>query len=344
MNQTLSDAQLDTAAKAHVARNNVSYVEALQSVLIMANNPAANYSEADLGAGTLPDEATLHVAATLYAATHNVSYDRALKVLEAVRQQKAGFSEPPQLQSGMRSDSQIDAAANFYRHAHGVSYAEALSCVADTMQPLASSYSAPALPVRASATDAQIDAAAQQHVRAHGGSYSEALNCVRFEGTSAFSEANSAAVASFEGQSIEIFKVGTQTDTNGVARQFTIADIKGMAASYSPGKHEAPLTLGHPADNRPSYGWVKSLHATEDGRLMMRASQVDPAFAEGVKAGRYKKRSAQFYMPQTPNNPAPGNWYLRHVAWLGAQPPAVRGLADASFEEPTGDYAIYHAP
>jgi hypothetical protein len=43
---------------------------------------------------------------------------------------------------------------------------------------------------------------------------------------------------------------------------------------------------------------------------------------------QFKKRSASFYPPGHPSNPKPGNWYLRHVAFLGAQPPAIAGLAD----------------
>jgi phosphoglycolate phosphatase-like HAD superfamily hydrolase len=59
---------------------------------------------------------------------------------------------------------------------------------------------------------------------------------------------------------------------------------------------------------------------------------VDPDFAEGVEAGRYRYVSASFYPPSDPNNPKPGNWYLRHIGFLGAQPPAVKGLAPAFAE------------
>jgi hypothetical protein len=52
-----------------------------------------------------------------------------------------------------------------------------------------------------------------------------------------------------------------------------------------------------------------------------------------VADGRVKKRSSSFYHPKDPANPVPGVWYLRHVAWLGAQPPAVKGLKDVAFSE-----------
>ena len=59
-----------------------------------------------------------------------------------------------------------------------------------------------------------------------------------------------------------------------------------------------------------------------------------------VQAGRFKKRSASFYPPQAPNNPTPGKWYLRHVAFLGAQPPAVAGLKDIQFSEDDAGGAV----
>lgn len=129
---------------------------------------------------------------------------------------------------------------------------------------------------------------------------------------------------------IEIFRAGRHIDDAGNAHEFSEADVAAMAAGYSPSLREAPLTVGHPASNLPAYGWVKGL-AAADGVLTMNPHQVEPAFAEMVQAGRFKKRSASFYPPGSPNNPAPGRWYLRHVAFLGAQPPAVAGLRDIQF-------------
>ena len=52
-----------------------------------------------------------------------------------------------------------------------------------------------------------------------------------------------------------------------------------------------------------------------------------------VKAGFFKKISASFYRPDSPKNPKPGVYYLRHVGFLGAAPPAVKGLKSASFAD-----------
>lgn len=136
-------------------------------------------------------------------------------------------------------------------------------------------------------------------------------------------------------EQIEIFRAGRHTDDAGTVHNFGVADVAGMVASYDPALREAPLTVGHPAHNLPAYGWVKDLAVNDAGTLVMNTHQVQPQFAEMVQAKLFKKRSASFYPPSHPNNPKPGNWYLRHVAFLGAQPPAIAGLAD--FAEGQGE-------
>jgi hypothetical protein len=136
---------------------------------------------------------------------------------------------------------------------------------------------------------------------------------------------------------IEIFKAGRHTDSRGRTIEFTPAMLAAIAAAYSVDLHEAPIVLGHPKDNAPAYGWVKGLGASEGGGLQADADQLDPAFTEAVRAGRYKKVSASFYHPDSASNPTPGQYYLRHVGFLGAQPPAVKGLAPVSFADDGDD-------
>ena len=139
---------------------------------------------------------------------------------------------------------------------------------------------------------------------------------------------------------IEIFRAGRHLDDQGVAHHFSEADLAGMAASYNPALREAPLTVGHPKDNLPAYGWVKAVTRNTAGVLTIAPHNVEPQFAEMVAARRFPKRSASFYPPQAPNNPTPGNWYLRHVAFLGAQPPAIAGLKDIQFSESDASGAV----
>ncbi|MCO1337163.1 hypothetical protein MO867_22855, partial [Microbulbifer sp. OS29] len=77
-------------------------------------------------------------------------------------------------------------------------------------------------------------------------------------------------------------------------------------------------------------GWVSSLDFA-GSVLTAEPDQVEPEFAEMVNTGRFPKISASFFHPESANNPVPGVWYLRHVGFLGAAAPAVKGLKEASF-------------
>jgi hypothetical protein len=129
---------------------------------------------------------------------------------------------------------------------------------------------------------------------------------------------------------IQIFKAGRHTAMDGTTLTFSTADLLATAQAYNADSFAAPLVVGHPQTDHPAYGWVKSLEVN-DGVLSATPHQVDPQFAEMVKAGRFKKVSASFYLPAAANNPDPGRYYLRHVGFLGAAAPAVQGLKPAQF-------------
>jgi hypothetical protein len=131
---------------------------------------------------------------------------------------------------------------------------------------------------------------------------------------------------------LHIFKPGLHTASCGTTLNFTATDLTATVAAYNPTLHEAPLVIGHPQHNTPAAGWVQTLSATAEG-LIATPQQIDPGFAEQLAAGRYKKISASFYHPTAPNNPVPGVYYLRHVGFLGAQPPAVKGLRPIELAE-----------
>ena len=124
---------------------------------------------------------------------------------------------------------------------------------------------------------------------------------------------------------IEIFKTGRHTDMHGQKISFRESDLKEIVDGYDPKVHEAPIVVGHPKDNGPAFGWVGSLEYA-DGAIVADLSQIDPDFAESVRAGHYKKVSAAFYGPKSPSNPNPGSFSLRHIGFLGAMPPAIKGL------------------
>jgi len=134
-----------------------------------------------------------------------------------------------------------------------------------------------------------------------------------------------------------IFRKGRHTASSGATLDFSEDQLRAAASAYDPALHEAPLVVGHPKDNAPAYGWVGAVSFNEEtGEIEVDPAQVDADFGEMVAAGRFKKRSASWYLPDSPANPKPGTLYLRHVAFLGAQPPAVKGLRDVSFSEEAG--------
>lgn len=134
-------------------------------------------------------------------------------------------------------------------------------------------------------------------------------------------------------QAIEIFKIGKHTATNGQTLPFDEAMLSAAVKGYDPSLHEAPVVIGHPKDNHPAFGWIDHLELTDDGVVLAHPKQVDAEFADLVEQGKYKKRSASWYLPDSPNNPKPGTLYLRHVGFLGAMPPALKGLKDVQFNE-----------
>lgn len=113
---------------------------------------------------------------------------------------------------------------------------------------------------------------------------------------------------------------------------FTEDQLAASAKAYDPAKHEAPIVIGHPTASAPAYGWIKAV-SYADSQLRAEPHQVLEDFAELVKKGAFKKVSASFYTPDAQGNPVPGVYYLRHVGFLGAQPPALKGLAPVSFKE-----------
>lgn len=130
----------------------------------------------------------------------------------------------------------------------------------------------------------------------------------------------------------EIFRAGTRKDANGNIVTITAQDLHNTAQSYNAQFHEAPLVLGHPQHNTPAYGWVSKLSVNGDV-LTADFKQVDDNLVDWVRQGRYKKVSASFYPPSHPSNPVKDTWYLRHVGFLGASAPAVKGLAEINFAD-----------
>jgi hypothetical protein len=143
------------------------------------------------------------------------------------------------------------------------------------------------------------------------------------EGMTTPSESYSDGV--LDGQWIEIFRAGDYGDKG----NFTDSDLDTIASSYDPAHHEAPVVIGHPETDAPAYGWISALKR-KGSMLFAQLKQVSPKLEEMLRSGELKKRSAAFYMQPLS---------LRHVGFLGAAAPHVKGMADLKFKD--GDYKSF---
>jgi len=119
---------------------------------------------------------------------------------------------------------------------------------------------------------------------------------------------------------IPVFKTGTHTDSQGRTQTWTEKDLDLIVNKYKPSYHEAPVVIGHPQNNSPAWGWVDCLKRTGEV-LYAKLKNIIPEFAEMVDKGMFRKRSISLYPDLT----------LKHIGFLGAMPPAVKGLPDYSF-------------
>lgn len=131
---------------------------------------------------------------------------------------------------------------------------------------------------------------------------------------------------------IHIFKTGKHQPANGGTISFSESDLQASAEAYDPATWRAPIVIGHPKDNKPAFGWVDALSYAE-GDMHATPGDVNPDFAEMVNSKAFPNRSASFYRPDSPANPVPGVYYLRHIGFLGAEPPSLKGLEPYQFSE-----------
>lgn len=121
---------------------------------------------------------------------------------------------------------------------------------------------------------------------------------------------------------IEIFRAGRQRDSSGEEREWSETDLDEIVKNYDPRHHEAPAVIGHPKEDHPAWAWTEALK--REGKILFaKLRDAVPEFAEMVRQGMFKKRSAAFYVHPKLN--------LKHIGFLGAKAPAVKGLADIKF-------------
>ena len=139
---------------------------------------------------------------------------------------------------------------------------------------------------------------------------------------------------------IHLLRVGTHTDGNLHTVTFTKKDLKEISSTYDESIFAAPIVLGHEMDSvlgetdaTPSFGWVKKPILSKDGKdLYCEVDFTDDA-AKLLDEGHYKHVSVMLYNGNSVHSPVKGKMYIKHIALLGAHPPAIKGLERIKFSE-----------
>lgn len=120
----------------------------------------------------------------------------------------------------------------------------------------------------------------------------------------------------------EIFRTGKHTDSKGNTREWTSEDLEKIKNNFESKNPDVPICIGHPKTNSPAYGWIKSLKIAGN-KLYAAFKNVQPEFEEAVKKGLFRTRSISLTKDLVP----------RHLAFLGAQAPAIKGMEQFCFAD-----------
>lgn len=140
---------------------------------------------------------------------------------------------------------------------------------------------------------------------------------------------------------IEILKVGVHTASNGITQGFSHEIAQEIVDSYSPDLFKAPLIVSHNTgghgdrdiiNTELAFGTPKYLKKVGD-RVKAVFEKLSPQFVEWTRNHQILGISPSFYPPNHSGNPTPGKWHLRHIAGLGKNPPAIKGMAALSLSE-----------
>lgn len=144
-----------------------------------------------------------------------------------------------------------------------------------------------------------------------------------------------------ETKTFQIFRAGTVTSMQGETIHFSVSDLLEMANAYNRQLWEAGLVIGHGSMDDMSYGEVRKIYLV--GEKLYAEAEVGEALIALVRARSLKNVSAEIYPRDSPANPTPGKLYLRRVAFLGAHPPALKGMDPLNFMERRGNPLVSDA-
>lgn len=120
----------------------------------------------------------------------------------------------------------------------------------------------------------------------------------------------------------EILKTGLFTIFQCKVVNTSQSDLNINTSSYNPTISKSHIVIDHPKSNNYSCGCIDSIKVN-GVKLIASASKIVSIFITALKNGFFKKRSVSL----NPNNS------LRHLEFLGATLPTVKGLAVLQFND-----------
>lgn len=122
-----------------------------------------------------------------------------------------------------------------------------------------------------------------------------------------------------------VFKAGIWKDT-----KYTNKDLKATVDSYNRVKVSAPWTVGHQVlSGQPAAGWLRDTEYKEDENGVGEIWALSDFNSLGQKMldeKTHENKSISFYPKKSPYSPDPEVNFIRHIAMLGAEMPALSNL------------------
>lgn len=141
---------------------------------------------------------------------------------------------------------------------------------------------------------------------------------------------------------IHVFSAGVHTSMRGATYSYPPQLLEHTALMYDPKQYPAPVCIGHPDDNQPVFGWVKSLLA-KGSELFAEVSLSSALINLGKQRG-VTSVSCAFSIQGFRDAITPALLRLRHIGFLPPEmQPGVKGLRPVEFGAPIPIDAVVFA-
>jgi len=140
---------------------------------------------------------------------------------------------------------------------------------------------------------------------------------------------------------IEVFRVGTHPSSTDEVFHFPTELVDEAIENYNPNLFRAPLIVSHETgaysdrgivDSELAFGIADSFRRSGE-KVFATFNKYAPEVKHWINEGRINSVSSSFYLPESTSNPTPGKLAFRHVALLGKNAPAVKGMAPLELGE-----------